>query len=95
MINYLNEKLKISETSKWKAVIDFSGFKWRDVQSVVKGINGLAERYIYISSDSIYNNSQEKVKVPVREDNFDIETECLKLRKTQKKNDKYGYVNFD
>jgi hypothetical protein len=95
MINYLNEKLKISEASKWKAVIDFSGFKWRDVQSVVKGINGLAERYIYISSDSIYNNSQEKVKVPVREDNFDIETECLKLRKTQKKNDKYGYVTFD
>ena len=94
MVRYLNEKLKISESNKWKAVVDFSAFKWRDIQSVVKGINGLAERYIYISSDSIYNNSLEKVKLPVKEENFDIEAECLRLRKVQKKNDKYGYVTF-
>jgi hypothetical protein len=57
MVRYLNQKLKISNSNKWKAVIDFSGFKWRDIQSLIKEINGLAERYIYISSDSIYNNS--------------------------------------
>jgi hypothetical protein len=42
LIKYLNEKIKISESNKWKAVIDFSGFKWRDIQSVLKGIGNLA-----------------------------------------------------
>lgn len=38
MVRYLNEKLKITESNKWKAVVDFSAFKWRDVQSVLKGL---------------------------------------------------------
>jgi hypothetical protein len=56
MVKYLSEKLSISESNKWKAVVDFSGFKWRDIQSVLKAVGERAERYIYISSDSIYNN---------------------------------------
>ncbi len=92
MVKYLNEKLQINEQNKWKAVVDFSAFKWRDVQSVLKVVNNLAERYIYISTDSVYNNQKERLELPVKEDTFDIEEECQKQRKYDKKNDKYGYV---
>jgi hypothetical protein len=40
MIGFINEKLEITSENKWKAVIDFSGFKWRDLQSVVKQLDG-------------------------------------------------------
>lgn len=42
MVRYLNEKLCISEANKWKVVVDFSAFRWRDVQSILKGINNVA-----------------------------------------------------
>lgn len=66
MVKYLNEKLQINEQNKWKAVVDFSAFKWRDVQSVLKVVNNLAERYIYISTDSVYNNQKERLELPVK-----------------------------
>ena len=55
-INYLGNKHKITGDRKWKAVIDFSTFKWREMQSVVKELSGKTEIYIFISSDSVYNN---------------------------------------
>ena len=58
--------MKISEEHKWKAVIDFSTFRWREMQSVVKNLIGKVELYIFISSDSIYNN-QEFDGRPIKE----------------------------
>ncbi len=54
-------------------MVDFSAFKWRDVQSVTKAITNIAKRYIFISSDSVYNNFQRKSTNPIREDDFDLE----------------------
>lgn len=35
-INYLNEKNGITESFQWAAVIDYTSFKWRDIQSIAK-----------------------------------------------------------
>jgi hypothetical protein len=32
------------------------------------------------------------MNLPVREEDFEIESECRKQRKYERKNDKYGYV---
>ncbi len=41
-------------------MVDFSGFKWRDIQSVVKGIKNKCGKYVYVSTDSVYNNMEQK-----------------------------------
>lgn len=56
-IEYLNEKVGISGERPWTAVVDFTSYKWRDVQSVARGLRGKTQLYIFISTDSIYNNS--------------------------------------
>jgi hypothetical protein len=56
-IIYLNEKLGIENDHQWSAVIDFTAFKWRDIQSIAKALNQKTELYIFISTDSLYNNT--------------------------------------
>ena len=56
-IVYLNEKIGIDSDRKWKAVIDFSSYKWRELQSIAKPLQNMTDIFIFISSDSIYNNS--------------------------------------
>lgn len=40
-------------------MVDFSGFKWRDLQSVVKGVKNKCGKYVYLSTDSVYNNVKD------------------------------------
>jgi len=54
-------------------VIDFTSYKWRDVQSVVQGIKDKAELYIFISTDSVYNNSYNTLPNPIQE--YDLNSE--------------------
>jgi hypothetical protein len=63
------------------------------VQSAVKGLKGITQRYVFISTDSIYNNSIERLKVPITEDSFDLEEEYKLLKNLGKSKDFYGYVN--
>lgn len=67
-VNFVSKHLKIDEDNKWSCVIDFSAFRWRDVQSVTKAISNISEKYIFISSDSVYNNFEKRFENPVRED---------------------------
>jgi hypothetical protein len=39
VILYLNEKLAISKNHPWTSVIDFTSYKWRDIQSIAKALN--------------------------------------------------------
>ena len=75
-------------------VVDFCAFRWRDVQSVTKGLTGITRLYVLISSDSIYNNSRKFSTFPIQEAQFDLETEYKRFKalKIKKDVDKYGYV---
>ena len=73
-------------------MIDFTSFRWRDLQSSIKNLKGKTELYIFISSDSMYNNTPNISKF-IDEGNFDLEKEYLALQ-GKKKSDKYGYVNI-
>ncbi len=42
------------------------------MQSVVKALTNKTEKYIFISSDSIYNNSKSKIKSPVTEESYNL-----------------------
>ena len=92
-IGYLNDKMNIDETNKWKAVIDFSAFRWREMQNVVKALKGKTEIYIFISSDSLYNNTPFK-GVPIKEGDFSLE-DAYRSLKGKKPSDKYGYVGHE
>lgn len=91
-IRFVSRHIGVEEGRKWDCVFDFSGFRWRDVQSVTKAIKGIADRYVFVSSDSVYNNSG-KMKTPIREEDFDIEQECKRIRASTESKDNYGYVS--
>lgn len=56
MLTFCSKRFSITPANKWAAVIDFCGFKWRDIQCVSHALSGLVHKYIFISSDSVYNN---------------------------------------
>ena len=65
MVNFIGDLYDISPNNKWDSVIDFCGFRWRDIQSVIKGIDGKANNYIFISTDSVYNNMETTPQGPI------------------------------
>jgi hypothetical protein len=67
-VNFVSKHLKVDQHNKWSCVVDFSAFRWRDVQSVTKAIANISEKYIFISSDSVYNNSPQRRESPLREE---------------------------
>ena len=75
-------------------MVDFCAFRWRDVQSATKALAGITRLYVFISSDSVYNNSPKPPVVPIREVDFDLEKEYKRVKalKSRKEVDKYGYV---
>lgn len=89
-INYLNEKNGITESYPWAAVIDYTSFKWRDIQSIAKPLSNKTELYLFISTDSIYNNTPFD-GVKIKESKHELE-EMYKQQKGTKISDKYGYV---
>ena len=93
MVEYLQNKIGINQQNPWKAVIDFSSFRWREVQSVAKGLKKKTLVYILISSDSIYNCQPYQGK-SFTELSFNLEEEYKSLI-GKKKSDKYGYVYID
>lgn len=91
-IAFVSNHLSISADNPWECVVDFSAFRWRDVQSVTKAIAGIAKKYIFISSDSIYNNSAAKLQNPIREEYFDLEEQYSQIKASSRGKDTYGYV---
>ena len=65
-ISFVSQHLSITAQNPWSCVVDFAAFRWRDVQSVTKAIAGIAERYIFISTDSIYNNHAKPLRNPIK-----------------------------
>lgn len=55
-IEYLGAKIGINEVNRWTAVVDFTSYKWRDIQSIAKALKNRTSLYVFISTDSIYNN---------------------------------------
>jgi hypothetical protein len=72
-IAFVSQHLNITHANRWTCVVDFSAFRWRDVQSVTKAIAGIADRYVFISSDSLYNNHSKPLRNPIREEDYVIE----------------------
>lgn len=38
-IDYYNDKIGISKLKPWNAVIDFTSYVWRDIQSIAKALS--------------------------------------------------------
>ena len=73
MLTFASKRLKITQENPWHAVVDFCAYKWRDVQSVSQTLEGYVQRYIFISSDSVYNNMVRKSSRPINEEMFNLE----------------------
>jgi hypothetical protein len=61
MIKFIGNLFDINQNNKWDSVIDFCAFRWRDIQSVLRAINDVAKNYIFISTDSVYDNLSIKL----------------------------------
>ena len=59
MLRFASKRFEITKEHRWYAVIDFCAFKWRDIQCVSHALEGLLDKYIFISTDSVYNNSNK------------------------------------
>eukprot|EP01016_Furgasonia_blochmanni_P055515 TRINITY_DN930_c0_g1_i21.p1 TRINITY_DN930_c0_g1~~TRINITY_DN930_c0_g1_i21.p1 ORF type:complete len:232 (+),score=13.72 TRINITY_DN930_c0_g1_i21:222-917(+) len=70
----LSNKLGIgpeAHEKKWQAVVDFCGFKPKDLKAVHAALRGCLEIFIFISTDSVYEASDPSVRrmgMPVKEE---------------------------
>lgn len=65
LLIYLSEKLEIGSglnEKKWECVIDFSGFNYKEIRSVYNALHGKINLYIFISTDSIYDVCDPKIR---------------------------------
>jgi hypothetical protein len=62
------------------------------VQSVTKAIEKIAERYVFISSDSVYNSHATPFRDAIREEDIDLEQEYKSIKASPRSKDTYGYV---
>lgn len=70
MFKFISEKLGITEHSekKWDLVIDFCAYLRKEVKSVIRGLTNRLKLYVFISTDSVYDVCDPKVRVgPPRE----------------------------
>jgi hypothetical protein len=74
-------------------VVDFSAYYDTYLEPTTV-LTGLIDKYILISTDSVYNNSLSKIKNPIPEDIFDLVEEQKEIEKSQPITDSYGYVRF-
>lgn len=74
-------------------MLDFSAYFDTYIEPTTV-LSGIIEKYIIISTDSVYNNSLSRIKNPVPEDIFDIVEEQPKVEKEPIADD-YGYVLVD
>ena len=74
-------------------MLDFSAYFDTYIEPTTV-LSGIIEKYIIISTDSVYNNSLSRIKNPVPEDIFDIVEEQPKVEK-EPISDDYGYVLVD
>ena len=93
MLRFASKRFKISRERQWAAVVDFCAFKWRDIQCVSHALEGLVRQYIFISSDSVYNNFTRRHGTGITEEMFDLEEWYRKGLKKEKDYDSYGYVS--
>lgn len=73
-------------------MLDFSAY-FEDYLTPTTVLSGLIEKYIIISTDSVYNNSLSRIKNPIPEDIFNVVEELPKVEKEPIADD-YGYVLF-
>jgi len=73
-------------------VVDFSAFRRRNVKSVYNGLKGLIRLYILISTDSIYDVCDQKVRnLPRIIEEFAVRPKDPKSIKKLKKDEDYGH----
>lgn len=58
----MSKKHGICREKKWDLVVDFSCFERKEVKSALNGLSGLVKMYVFISSDSVYDVSDPKLR---------------------------------
>ena len=70
LLKYISEKIGITETSekKWDLVIDFCAYLRKEVKTIIRGLTNRLKLYVLISTDSVYDVCDTKIRVgPPRE----------------------------
>lgn len=65
MLKYISTKLGITEeenTKKWSIVVDFCAYLRKEIKSCIRGLTNMLKLYVFISTDSVYDVCEEKVR---------------------------------
>jgi hypothetical protein len=62
LLIYLSRKFEVTEAQPWHAVVDFCAFKPKHVRSVKEALAGLTRIYILVSSDSVYEVCDHRLR---------------------------------
>lgn len=76
-------------------MIDFSAFKYTDVESVREGLDGLCELYVFVSTDSVYDVMGGEVvgEGGCEEYGEEIKEVEGERKERAKEREEYGYVS--
>ena len=94
LLSYISKKIGIFEggVKKWDLVIDFCAYLRKEVKSVIRGLQDKLRLYVLISSDSIYDVCDEKIRggKPAKE-NDDIRPHSEKEIRKLAEDEDYGH----
>lgn len=62
LIEYISLKHGFDENNKWDMVVDFSCYERKEIKSVCRALNKKTKFYIYISTDSVYDVCDPKIR---------------------------------
>ena len=52
----------LGANGRWDVVVDLSGFTPRDLRAALRGLRGRTRRYVFVSSDSVYEVCDERAR---------------------------------
>lgn len=93
LLKYTSKKLGIEEngTKKWDLVVDFCAYLRKEVKSVIRGLTNLIKLYVMISTDSVYDVCDPKVRNGPCKESDDLRPQNEKEIQTLAKNEDYGH----
>ena len=93
LLSYISKKVGIVEggDKKWDLVIDFCAYLRKEVKSVIRGLSKRLELYVLISSDSIYDVCDEKIREGPPKETDDIRPHSEKEIQKLADDEDYGH----
>jgi nucleoside-diphosphate-sugar epimerase len=93
MLQYISKKAGVTGQNgqKWALVVDFCAYLRKEIKSAIRGLSGLLNLYVFISTDSIYDVCEVAVRKGAIRETDDLRPSDDKVIKEKAKDEDYGH----